>query len=238
MAKNKYATEYPAILKEKAKAAGIKVKKADYRFLDNFMLIQEEAEHPDVKLDLLEESEEIVLKFTTYQRAVIHMKRATHDASEIGFHSNAIRIPASLVDTVGKQILAGEFINNYLALQLTIEPVNDDFADIVMDGLLWLNCHKKTAPGECAFYLICFIEQINQIYHELSDETCKVRLVDYGDRKVSVIKLVCRITGLGLKKSKELVETAPDAMIVASSRRYARWLCKELLEIGAHAEIA
>lgn len=53
-----------------------------------------------------------------------------------------------------------------------------------------------------------------------------------------MIKLVCRITGLGLKESKELVETAPDAMIVASSRRYARWLCKELLEIGAHAEIA
>lgn len=93
MAKNKYATEYPVILKEKAKAAGIKVKKADYRFLDYFMLIQEEAEHPDVKLDLLEES-------------------------------------------------------------------------------------------------------------------------------------------------KELVETALDAMIVASSRRYARWLCKELLEIGAQAEIA
>lgn len=59
MAKNKYATEYPVILKEKAKAAGVKVKKADYRFLDHFILIQEE-EYPDVKLDLLEESKELV----------------------------------------------------------------------------------------------------------------------------------------------------------------------------------
>ena len=32
MAKQKYLTEYPAILKEKAKNAGVKIKKADYRF--------------------------------------------------------------------------------------------------------------------------------------------------------------------------------------------------------------
>lgn len=83
MAKNKYETEYPAIFKEKAKTAGVKVKKADYRFLDHFMLIQEEAEYPDVKLDLLGESEEVVLEFTTYQMAVIHMKMAAHDAGEI-----------------------------------------------------------------------------------------------------------------------------------------------------------
>ena len=37
MAKQKYLTEYPAILKEKAKNAGVKIKKADYRFLDCFM---------------------------------------------------------------------------------------------------------------------------------------------------------------------------------------------------------
>ena len=146
MAKNKYATEYPAILKEKAKAAGVKVKKADYHFLDHFMLIQEEAEYPDVKLDLLEESEEIVLNFITYQRAVIQMKMAAHDASEIGFHSNVIRISASLFDTVGKQILAGEFINNYLALQLTIEPVNDDFAISSWTDFFGLIVIKRQLP--------------------------------------------------------------------------------------------
>lgn len=137
------------------------MKKADYRFLDHFMLIQEETEYPEVTLNLLEESEETVLSFTTYQRAVVHMKMAAHDAGEIEFHSNVIRIPTSKADIVGKQILAGDFIDNYLALQLTIEPVNDDFVEIVMDGFFRLYCHKKTAPGECAFYLLCFIEQIN-----------------------------------------------------------------------------
>lgn len=89
------------------------------------------------------------------------MKMAAHDASEIEVHSNVIRITASKADIVGKQILASAFINNYLALQLTIEPVNDDFVEIVMNGFLWLDCHKKTALGECAFYLLRFIEQIN-----------------------------------------------------------------------------
>lgn len=238
MAKNKYKTEYPAILKKKVKAAGVKVKKADYRFLDHFMLIQEEAEYPDVKLDLLEESEVLVLDFTTYQRAVIHMKMAAHAAGEIEFKSNVIRIPAAQADAVGKQILAGEFINNYLALQLTVQPVNNDFAEIVMDGILWMDCHKKTAPAECSFYLLCFIEQINQIYHEFADESCNVRLVDYGYSKVSAIKLVRQITGLGLKETKELVETAPDAMIEVRNIQDAKWLCKELLNIGAEAEIA
>lgn len=173
MAKNKYKTGYLAILKKKAKAAGVKVKKADYRFLDHFMMIQEEAEYPDVKLDLLKESEEVALYFTTYQRAEIYMKMAAHAAGEIEFKSNVIRIPAAQADAVGKQILAGEFINNYLALQLTVQPVNNDFAEIVMDGILWMDCHKKTAPAECSFYLLCFIEQIKQIYHELANESCR-----------------------------------------------------------------
>lgn len=76
MAKQKYLTEYPAMLKEKAKNAGVKIKKADYRFLDYFMFIQEEAEYPEINLELMEESEEVMLHFTYY----LHGRNYPHDA--------------------------------------------------------------------------------------------------------------------------------------------------------------
>lgn len=116
MAKQKYLTEYPAILKEKAKNAGVKIKKADYRFLDYFMLIQEEAEYPEIELELMEESEEMVINFTTHMGETIHMMLDAHDASEVKFKAKAASIRASLADSVGKSILTGCFINNYLAL--------------------------------------------------------------------------------------------------------------------------
>lgn len=47
--------------------------KADYRFLDYFMFIQEEAEYSEIKLELMEESEEVVIDFTTYMGETIHM---------------------------------------------------------------------------------------------------------------------------------------------------------------------
>lgn len=123
MAKQKYLTEYPAILKEKAKHAGVKIKKADYRFLDYFMFIQKEAEYPGVKLELIEESEEVVINFTTHMGETIHMMMDAHDASEIKFKAKVASIPASLADSVGKSILTGCFINNYLALQITLKAI-------------------------------------------------------------------------------------------------------------------
>lgn len=80
MAKQKYLTEYPAILKEKAKNAGVKIKKADYRFQDYFMFIQEEAEYTEIKLELMEESEEVVIDFTTHMGETIHMMMDAPDA--------------------------------------------------------------------------------------------------------------------------------------------------------------
>lgn len=80
MAKQKYLTEYPAILKEKAKNAGVKIKKADCRFLEYFMFIQEEAEYIENKLELMEESEEVVIDFTTHMGETIHMMKDAPDA--------------------------------------------------------------------------------------------------------------------------------------------------------------
>lgn len=237
MAKNKYETEYPEILKEKAKAAGIKVKKTDYRFLDQFMMIQKEADYPEVKLELIEESEEVVLSFTTHMGKTIHMMMEAHDADEVKFKTKAASIPLSLVDAVGKSILAGCFINNYLNLQITLEN-NESYADVIMSGNLWLDCLGDAAAGRCSFYLLMFIEQINQINCVLSKAGYEVRLTDFGSQKVKVIKTVRELTGWGLKEAKTFVEAVPNAVLKVGSKEEAIHYCEELAKIGALAEIA
>lgn len=159
MVKQKYLTEYPAILKEKAKKAGVKIKKADYRFLDYFMFIQEEAEYPEIKLELMEESEEVMIHFTTHMGETIHMTLDAHDAGEIKFKAKAARIPASLADSVGKSILTGCFINNYLALQITLENLEKAYDGVVMEGNLWIECPGEEAAGRCSFYLLILLNR-------------------------------------------------------------------------------
>ena len=58
-----------------------------------------------------------------------------------------------------------------------------------------------------------------------------------GDNKVSVIKAVRTITGLGLKEAKDLVDGAPKAVKEGISKADADGILKQLIEAGATAEI-
>ncbi|ADV33938.1 50S ribosomal protein L7/L12 [Candidatus Blochmanniella vafra str. BVAF] len=58
-----------------------------------------------------------------------------------------------------------------------------------------------------------------------------------GNNKIPVIKMVRSITGLGLKESKELVESAPVTLKESMSKTDAEDLKKQLEEIGAKIEI-
>lgn len=238
MAKKKYLTEYPAILKEKAKQTAVKIKKADYRFLDYFMFMQEEAEYPEVQLELMEESEELVIHFTTCMGQTVHMMMDAHAADKVSFKAKAAHIPASLVDSVGQRGLAGQFINNYLALQITLENVEESYADIVMEGKLWINGDSEESAGRCAFYMLLFIEQINQINHALEELGCEVRLINSGPNKVKVIKMVRELTGWGLREAKAFVDAAPKAVLKVGSKDEAMYFRSELAKIEAQAEIA
>lgn len=65
-----------------------------------------------------------------------------------------------------------------------------------------------------------------------------VWLESYGERKVSVIKVVRVIAALGLKDSKVLTESAPHARIVAAVEKdKAETVVKELEEAGGKAVI-
>ncbi len=62
-------------------------------------------------------------------------------------------------------------------------------------------------------------------------------LTGIGDNKVSVIKAVRAITGLGLKEAKDLVDASPKAVKEGVSRADAETAQKQLQEAGASAEI-
>ena len=64
-----------------------------------------------------------------------------------------------------------------------------------------------------------------------------VILTAIGDNKVSVIKAVRVITGLGLKEAKDLVDAAPKVVKEGVSKADADAVAKQLIEAGATAEV-
>ena len=64
-----------------------------------------------------------------------------------------------------------------------------------------------------------------------------VMLLEAGANKVSVIKAVREITGLGLKEAKDLVDGAPKAVKEGIAKADAEAAKKKLEEAGAKAEI-
>ncbi|MDA7417136.1 MULTISPECIES: 50S ribosomal protein L7/L12 [Xenophilus] len=64
-----------------------------------------------------------------------------------------------------------------------------------------------------------------------------VVLADAGANKVSVIKAVREITGLGLKEAKDLVEAAPKAVKEGLPKADAEAAKKKLEEAGAKVEL-
>jgi large subunit ribosomal protein L7/L12 len=64
-----------------------------------------------------------------------------------------------------------------------------------------------------------------------------VVLLEAGAAKVSVIKAVREITGLGLKEAKDLVDGAPKNVKEGISKADAEVALKKLLDAGAKAEL-
>ncbi len=64
-----------------------------------------------------------------------------------------------------------------------------------------------------------------------------VVMSSFGSNKVSVIKAVRGITGLGLKEAKEMVEGVPATIKEAASKDEAEEIKKTLEEAGASVEL-
>ena len=64
-----------------------------------------------------------------------------------------------------------------------------------------------------------------------------VVLTSFGENKVSVIKAVRTITGLGLKEAKDAVEGAPSTVKEGATKDEAEETKKQLEEAGAEVEL-
>ena len=64
-----------------------------------------------------------------------------------------------------------------------------------------------------------------------------VHMSSFGSNKVSVIKAIRGITGLGLKEAKDMVEGAPTVVKEAVSKDDAAEIKKQLEEAGASVEV-
>lgn len=62
-------------------------------------------------------------------------------------------------------------------------------------------------------------------------------LVSFGEKKISVIKIVREITGLGLKEAKEMVDGAPGTIKQAAGKSEAEEIKTKLEEAGATVEL-
>lgn len=64
-----------------------------------------------------------------------------------------------------------------------------------------------------------------------------VVMTSFGDNKISAIKAVRAITGLGLKEAKEMVEGVPATVKEGASKDEAEDVKKQLEEAGASVEL-
>ena len=64
-----------------------------------------------------------------------------------------------------------------------------------------------------------------------------VIMTSFGENKVSVIKAVRSITGLGLKEAKDAVEGVPTTVKEAVSKAEAEEVNKQLVDAGATVEV-
>ena len=64
-----------------------------------------------------------------------------------------------------------------------------------------------------------------------------LHLTGIGDNKVSVIKAVREITGLGLKEAKDIVDAAPKVVKETLDKASAEEALKKLTEAGATGEL-
>ncbi len=76
------------------------------------------------------------------------------------------------------------------------------------------------------------------VAEEVEEQTeFDVILKDVGAKKINVIKAVRAVTNLGLKEAKELVESAPAAVVQAVSKEVAADVKSKLEAEGAVAEV-
>jgi len=82
-----------------------------------------------------------------------------------------------------------------------------------------------------------FVEPVIMEHPYVHKEKYDVIVVNSGPAKLGVVKLVKDLTGLGLKDSKDFVDSLPHAIFEGVSKERAEEVKKELEEAGAKVEL-
>ena len=95
------------------------------------------------------------------------------------------------------------------------------------------------APASSSFFFIVSESALETASFTVEEKTeFTVTLKEYpADKKVTVIKVIREITGLGLKEAKDLVEGAPSTVKEAVSKADSETMKKKLEDAGAKVEI-
>ncbi len=80
-------------------------------------------------------------------------------------------------------------------------------------------------------------QALEEVAKEEEKTEFDVILESSGERKIQVIKVVRALTGLGLKEAKDLVESIPQPVKHAISKKEAEDIKKQLEEAGATVAI-
>jgi len=118
------------------------------------------------------------------------------------------------------------------------EDILDTIADMsVMDVVALIEAmEEKFGVSAAAAVAAAPVAAAGEAAAEAKDDF-DVVLASFGDNKVSVIKAVRAITGLGLKEAKDLVESAPAPIKEGAAKAEAEEMKKQLEDAGATVEL-
>jgi len=123
-------------------------------------------------------------------------------------------------------------------MSITKEQILDAVAEMSVMDIVKLTSMMEERFGVSATELVSDISSVVQNEDTEEEKTeFDVVLNDIGKNKISVIKIVRSMLSLGLKESKELVESAPTILKGGMNKNDAEILKKSLEEIGASVEI-
>ena len=105
MAKSKYYTEYPKLLKNEADKLGVKIRKSDIKFLDQVLLNMEQDSIFRNDVELNPQSEDVELHLRMAGGIDIYMQIDPYDSDNVGFTTHVGSVSQEVAEIVGKMIL-------------------------------------------------------------------------------------------------------------------------------------
>jgi large subunit ribosomal protein L7/L12 len=123
---------------------------------------------------------------------------------------------------------------------LTKEEILDAIAEMSVLELseLLKDYEEKFGVTAAAPVAVAPTGPVAPVEEEEEKDSFDVVLTAAGDKKIQVIKAVRELTSLGLKEAKELVESAPKAVVEAASKDDAEAAKARLEDAGGSVDLA